>query len=165
MVCYLLHLILIYVILLVINCLFQTCIYVWAPKTKDHEHFNYYIYLNLIVHVLSHVLGIMGRYSVFSFHILTVFDISPLELVRFQNSGYFVCSCSFSCPTLSLTVCVHPLRKKGEESMPVVAQLCIIYIVAQSHFSSKASILCVLIYREIITHHDGVIMYIMPNTV
>jgi hypothetical protein len=50
------------------------------------------------MYVLSHALGPTGRYSVLSFRISTVFDINPLELVRFRNSRYFVSSHSFSCP-------------------------------------------------------------------
>ena len=40
----------------------------------------------------------VGRYFVLIFRIPTVFDIIPLELVRFRNSRYSVSSCSFSCP-------------------------------------------------------------------
>ena len=70
-------------------------------KTKDHALVNYYMRLNLIMYVLSHALDPTGRYSVLSFRISTVFDIDPLELVRFRNSRYFVSSRSFSCPALS----------------------------------------------------------------
>jgi hypothetical protein len=52
------------------------------------------------MYVLSHALGLTCQYSVLSFHISTVFDINPLELVRFRNSRYFVSSRSFSCPAL-----------------------------------------------------------------
>jgi hypothetical protein len=58
------------------------------------------MHLNLIMYVLSHALSPTGRYSVLSFRISTVFDVNPLELVRFRNSRYFVSSCSFSCPVL-----------------------------------------------------------------
>jgi hypothetical protein len=62
------------------------------------------MHLNLIMYVLSHALGPTGRYSVLSFHISTVFDINPLELVRFRNSRYFVSSHSFSCPALPFSL-------------------------------------------------------------
>jgi hypothetical protein len=57
-------------------------------KTKDHALINYYMHLNLImhVHILSHALGPTDRYFVLNFRILTVFNIILLELVRFQNS-------------------------------------------------------------------------------
>lgn len=55
-------------------------------KTKDHALFNYYMHLNLIVYILSYALGTTYRYFVLSFRISTVFDINPLELVRFRNS-------------------------------------------------------------------------------
>jgi hypothetical protein len=42
----------------------------------------------LLGHALvnCYALGPTGQYSVLIFHIPTVFDIIPLELVRFQNS-------------------------------------------------------------------------------
>ena len=40
---------------------------------------NYYVLVN------CYALGSMGQYSVLIFRIPTVFDIIPLELVRFQN--------------------------------------------------------------------------------
>ena len=46
------------------------------------------MHLNLIMYVLSHALGPTGRYSVLSFRISTVFDINPLELVRFRVRLY-----------------------------------------------------------------------------
>jgi hypothetical protein len=57
---------------------------------------NYYVLVNCYAH------GPTGQYSVLIFHIPTVFDIIPLELVRFWNFWYSVNSCSFSCPTLPL---------------------------------------------------------------
>ena len=45
----------------------------------------------------------MGQYSVLIFCIPTVFDIIPLELVRFRNFWYSVSSGSFSCPALPLS--------------------------------------------------------------
>jgi hypothetical protein len=60
--------------------------------------------MNLIMYVFSHALGPTGQYSVLSFRISTVFDINPLELVRFYNSWYFVSSRSFSCPALSFSL-------------------------------------------------------------
>ena len=58
---------------------------------------NYYSLVN------CYALGPMGQYSVLIFRIPTVFDIIPLELVRFLNSRYSVSSCSFSCPVLPLS--------------------------------------------------------------
>ena len=49
-------------------------------------------------------LGPMSQYSVLIFRIPTVFDIIPLESVRFRNSRYSVSSCSFLCPTLPLSL-------------------------------------------------------------
>ena len=45
----------------------------------------------------------VGRYFVLNFRIPIVFDIIPLELVRFRNSRYPVSSCSFSCPACPLS--------------------------------------------------------------
>jgi hypothetical protein len=75
-------------------------------KTKDHAIVNYYMHLNLImhVHVLSHALGPMGRYFVLNFRIPTVFDKIPLELVCFRNSRYSVSLRSFLCPTLPFSL-------------------------------------------------------------
>ena len=55
---------------------------------------NYYILVNY------YALSPMGQYSVLIFRIPTVFDIIPLELVRFRNFLYFISLCSFSCPAL-----------------------------------------------------------------
>ena len=53
--------------------------------------------------VNCYALGPTGQYSVLIFRIPTVFDIIPLELVRFRNFSYSVSSCSFSCPALPLS--------------------------------------------------------------
>jgi len=53
--------------------------------------------------LIVNALGPMGQYSVLIFCIPTVFDIIPLELVRFRNFWYSVSSCSFSCPALPLS--------------------------------------------------------------
>ena len=58
---------------------------------------NYYVLVNY------YALGPTGQYSVLIFRIPTVFDIIPLELVRFWNFWYSVSSCSFSCPALPLS--------------------------------------------------------------
>ena len=58
---------------------------------------NYYSLVN------CYALGFTGQYFVLIFRIPTVFDIIPLELVRFRHSRYFVSSCSFSCPALPLS--------------------------------------------------------------
>jgi hypothetical protein len=42
------------------------------------------------------LLCIVDRYFILNFHILTMFDIISLELVRFRNSRYSISSCSFS---------------------------------------------------------------------
>ena len=57
---------------------------------------NYYVFVN------CYALGPTGQYSILIFHVPTVFDIIPLELVRFRNSRYSVSLCSFSCPALPL---------------------------------------------------------------
>ena len=54
--------------------------------------------------VNCYALGPSGQYFVLIIRIPTVFDIIPLELVRFQNSRYFISSCSFSCPALLLSL-------------------------------------------------------------
>ena len=37
------------------------------------------MHLNLILYILSHVLGTIYRYFILSFRISTVFDINPIE--------------------------------------------------------------------------------------
>jgi len=71
--------------------------------------------LNLIVYILSHVLGTTYWYFVLSFRISTVFDINPIELVRFQNSRYFVSLCSFSCPTLPFSFSFSYFKYKSRK--------------------------------------------------
>ena len=43
-------------------------------------------------------------YSIFIFHIPTVFELIPLELVRFRNTRFSVSLRSFSCPALSFSL-------------------------------------------------------------
>jgi hypothetical protein len=59
--------------------------------------------VNYYLHVNCYAFGHTGQYSVLVFRIPTMFDIIPLELVRFQNSRYSVSSYSFSCPALPLS--------------------------------------------------------------
>ena len=59
---------------------------------------NYYVLVN------CYALDSTGQYFVLIFRIPTVFDIIPLELVRFRNSQYSISSCSFSCPALLLSL-------------------------------------------------------------
>jgi hypothetical protein len=49
-------------------------------------------------------LGTIVQYSVFTFRIPTVFDIIPLELVRFRNTRFSVSSRLFSCPALPFSL-------------------------------------------------------------
>ena len=59
------------------------------------------------MYLVVHLFNAMHCGSVFrilNFRIPTVFDIIPLELVRFRNSRYFVSSCSFSCPACPLSL-------------------------------------------------------------
>jgi hypothetical protein len=44
-----------------------------------------------------------------------VFDINPLELVRFRNSRYFVSSCSFSCPALPFSLSFSYFKCKSRK--------------------------------------------------
>ena len=59
---------------------------------------NYYVLVN------CYALGPTGQYSVLIFCIPTVFDVIPLELVRFQNYRYSISSCSFAYPALPLSL-------------------------------------------------------------
>jgi hypothetical protein len=67
-------------------------------KTKGHALINYYMHLNLIMHLVivmslgMHLLIVMDLvlrvgipYFVLNFYISTMFDIIPFELVRFRN--------------------------------------------------------------------------------
>jgi hypothetical protein len=69
------------------------------------------------MYVLSHTLDPMGWYSVLSFCISTVFDINPLELVRFQNFRYFVSSRLFSCPALPFSLSFRISNVKVENNL------------------------------------------------
>jgi hypothetical protein len=59
--------------------------------------------VNYYSHINCYALCPTDQYSVLIFRILTVFDIIPLELVRFRNSRYSVSSCLFSCLALPLS--------------------------------------------------------------
>jgi hypothetical protein len=73
------------------------------------------MHLNMIMYVLSHALGPMGRYSVLSFRISTVFDINPLKFVRFRNSRYFENSRSFSCLALPFSLSFSCFKCKNRK--------------------------------------------------
>ena len=57
----------------------------------------------------------VGRYFVLNFRIPTVFDIIPLELVRFRNSRYSVSSCSFSCLACPLSLSLSYFKCKSRK--------------------------------------------------
>ena len=59
----------------------------------------------------------LGRYFVLIFRILTVFDIIPLELVRFQNSRYSVSLCSFSCPACPFSLSLSYFKCKNRKRL------------------------------------------------
>ena len=63
------------------------------------------------------MLCIVGRYFVLNFRIPTVFDIIPLELVRFRNSRYSVSSCSFSCPACPLSLSLSYFKCKSRKRL------------------------------------------------
>jgi hypothetical protein len=73
------------------------------------------MHFNMIMYVLSHALGPMGRYSILSFRISTVFDINPLKFVRFQNSRYFENSRSFSCLALPFSLSFSYFKCKSRK--------------------------------------------------
>ena len=59
----------------------------------------------------------VGRYFVLNFRIPTVFDIIPLELVRFRNSRYSVSSCSFSCPACPFSFSLSYFKCKSRKRL------------------------------------------------
>ena len=59
----------------------------------------------------------VGLYSVLNFRIPTVFDIIPLELVRFRNSRYSVSSCSFSCLACPLSLSLSYFKCKSRKQL------------------------------------------------
>jgi len=61
----------------------------------------------------------VGRYFVLNFRIPTVFDIIPLELVRFRNSRYSVSSCSFSCPACPLSLSLSYFKCKSRKQLRI----------------------------------------------
>jgi len=81
------------------------------------------MHLNLIVHILSHALGTIGRYSVLSFHISIVFDINPLELVRFWNYRYFLVRVRFRVRFYRLCFCFRISNVKVENNLGVFRPL------------------------------------------
>jgi hypothetical protein len=54
-----------------------------------------------------------------NFRMPTVFDIIPLELVRFRNYQYSASSCSFSCPALPLSFSFSYSNIKVENNLEV----------------------------------------------
>ena len=86
------------------------------------------MHLNQIMHLLvvnllciwsctCLMLCTVGRYFVLNFRIPTVFDIIPLELVRFRNSRYSVSSCSFSCPACPLSLSLSYFKCKSRKRL------------------------------------------------
>jgi len=69
--------------------------------------------------VNCYALATTGRYSVFIFRIPTVFDVIPLELVRFRNTRFSVSSRSFSCPALPFSFSFSYSNVKVENSWGV----------------------------------------------
>jgi len=71
--------------------------------TLSHALVNYY------------ALGLTGQYFLLIFRILTVFDIIPLELVRFRNFQYSISLCSFFFPVLPLSLLFFLLKYKSRK--------------------------------------------------
>ena len=82
--------------------------------------------------VNCYALATTGRYSVFIFRIPTVFDVIPLELVRFRNTRFSVSSRSFSCPALPFSFSFSYSNVKVENGWRVFQLFPTVFILSYS---------------------------------